>query len=111
MYRYINIAADQAYSKLLPTKQIRNILKSVPECEEDDHHWFRNRSDFPWFRINVATCDAEGNYSVSSFESETANLVELICEDKGDQATQAWFEDMASRISSALNWTIISEIE
>lgn len=110
MYHYIQIGSDARFSQSLKRKRIINTLRSFPELEEDQRHGFKNSGDTPWLRINFAMCDTDGNYpGKPSTDSEKANMVELICLDRGDQKSMSFYNNVANRIAEALNWTIVED--
>ena len=109
MYRYIQIGSDDSFSHSLPRERLVNVMKSLPECVVDTRHSFKNAEGLPWFRINIGICDAEGNYAANPAEiSESMNMVELICAERGDQKTREFFDQFAGRISNALGWNAFS---
>ena len=58
----------------------------------------------------MARCDTDGNNpGIRSQDDQSANMVELICEDKGDQTTAALCTGLAGRIAQALGWQIVSD--
>ena len=110
MYRYIQIASDSVFSTQQPVRQIMGAIAACSECIPDHHHAFKNSAGLPWFRINVARCDTDGNYSAARLQDDqSASMVELICEDKGDQTTAALCTGLAGRIAQALGWQIVSD--
>ena len=109
MYRYIQIANDPAFSKHLPATQIAGAIAARSECIPDRHHAFKNSAGLPWFRINVTRCDSEGNYpGARTQDDKVANMVELICEDKGEQSARAFYDELAQAISADLEWKVIN---
>lgn len=110
MYQYINIASDPEYSKLLSVNHITNMLKVFPDCVADDRHWFKNRADLPWFRINVRRCDKFGNYPAGlPQDGDMANMVEIIALDKGDDEARLISRSLASHIAIALDWIVLPD--
>lgn len=108
MYRYIQIGSDSRFSETLPRERLANLLKALPECILDTRHSFKNAEGLPWFRINIGVCDADGNYAcMPDQEMELANMVELICEDKGDDFSEGNFNNLAQRIARGLGWRIV----
>ncbi len=109
MYRYIQIASDSIFSTQQPIRQIVGVIAACSECIPDHHHAFKNSAGQPWFRINVARCDTDGNYPAACLQDDqSASMVE-ICEDKGDQTTADLCTGLARRIALALGWQIVSD--
>lgn len=110
MYRYIQIASDSTFSTYLPATEIAGAIAACSECIPDNDHAFKNSASLPWFRINAARCDTDGNYPGARLQDDqTANMVELICEAKGDQKSADICTGLAERIALALGWQIISD--
>jgi len=110
MYRYIQISSDSNFSTHQPVRQIVGAIAACSECTPDNDLAFKNSAGQPWFRINVARCDTDGNYPAArSQDDQSANIVELICEDKGDQTTADLCTGLAGRIAQALAWQIVSD--
>lgn len=110
MYRYIQIGTDDAYSQSLSVSRITAVLRAMIEIEEDNLHGFKNNDGSPWFRINIANCDADGNYPAGlRQDNDIANMVEIIAMDKGDEERESDYTEFARRIAVALNWQIISD--
>lgn len=108
MYRYIQIGSDENFSQTCPAIRVLNQIKAIPDCIEDDHHGFKNAAGTPWFRINIARCDEYGNYVTGpSHEEDFANMVELICEDKGGVQSQEYYTQFAQHIAARIGWAII----
>lgn len=102
MYRYIQIASDSTFSTHLPINQIAGAIAAFSECIPDHPHAFKNSAGRPWFRIYVARYDADGNYPGTHLQDDqTANMVELICEAKGDQKSADICTGLAERITLA----------
>lgn len=109
MYRYIQIGSDARFSQSLGRERIINTLRSFSEIEEDKRHCFKNSGGTPWLRINISICDPDGNYpGMSAPDSEQANMVELICLDKGDEKTWCYYQEFANAIATRINWRIIT---
>lgn len=114
MYRYIQIGSDEGFSQTLPEARIINEIKVIPSCVTDERHGFKNTPDIPWFRLNIAQCDAQGNYVTNRLpdnDDNTANMVELICEDKGNDVSRAFYKSLAGIIAESLGWVVIHEID
>lgn len=110
MYQYINISSDPEYSKLLAVNYITHVFKTFPACIADDRHWFKNRADLPWFRINLRRCDRSGNYPAGlPQDGDMANMVEIIGADKGDDETRLFFRSLADQIATALEWIVLPD--
>jgi len=107
MYHYIQIGHDNGFSQSLSRLRIENTLRTLPELMPDMHHGFKNADNMPWLRINIGTCDANGNYSNASL-ADKANMVELICLDRGDPSARNLYQNLVARIASLLSWTIVS---
>ena len=110
MYRYIQIGSDAGYSQSLPRERIENRLRAYSEVAVDSLHGFRNGDTAPWFRINTGTCDANGNYPAGNAQiGSMANMIELICANKGDAASLKFYQDLAGRIADDLGWVIVED--
>lgn len=108
MYRYIQIGSDTAFRSHLPVGQIDSVLKACPACTRDKLHAFQNREGEPWFRINVGTCDASGNYPAGlPQDGDMANMIELICAAPGNVSHDQYFTALAQSIAAQLGWCII----
>lgn len=110
LYRYIQIGSDTGYSQSVPREQIEIRLRAIPDVSVDHLHGFRNSDTAPWFRINTGTCDANGNYPAGNAQTKsTANMVELICANRGDAASLKFYRDLADRIVDAVGWIIVED--
>ncbi|MEZ5986141.1 MAG: hypothetical protein R3B94_09335 [Hyphomonas sp.] len=112
MYRYIQIGSDAAYSQSLPRERIGNSLRAFSEVMADRLHGFKNSDTTPWFRINIGSCDANGNYPAGRAQNGAmANMIELIYGNAGDAASLKFYQDLADRIAEAVGWNIVEDSE
>lgn len=110
MYQYINIASDTEYTGLLSVNHITSVVKAFPDCIEDDRHWFKNRADRPWFRINLRRCDRFGNYPAGlPQDGDMANMVEITAQDTGDDEARRISRSLAKQIAIALDWSVLPD--
>jgi hypothetical protein len=98
---YLTIRSDEAYSQHADTSDVIRLLASMHELRQTGPADFEAAPAMPWVSVVIAMADANGNYAVGSTLPPSINVVELICSDFDDAS---WYESIARRIATALNW-------
>ena len=110
MYLYINIRGDSKYSVKAPVSLISSVLNSRIELSQGDNegNTYVNSSKFSWLLVSIINCDSRGCYPANlSQDSKTANLVEFICRDNGDDKSKMQYMELAKCIAEELKWEAV----
>jgi hypothetical protein len=105
---YLTIRADALYSRFVAAEPLVGFLAALPELRQTGPTAFESAAGFPWVSLTLAKCGPDGNYASDGRPLPRVNVLELACSDSGDAG---WYESLAGRIASFLEWEAVEEHE
>lgn len=102
---YLTIRSDSRYSQNTAFEPLVKYLLTLPELQQTRPTSFQNVDGEPRVGLIFAMADEKGHYANQGELPATINVVELVCWD-GDED---WYESLAYRIASHLNWEATEE--
>jgi hypothetical protein len=102
---YLTIRSDGRYSQSTAFEPLVEHLLTFPELRRTGRTDFQNVEGEPQVHFIFAMADEKGNYANHGELPVSINVVELVCWG-GDEA---WYESLAYRIASHLDWEAVEE--
>jgi hypothetical protein len=104
---YLTIRGDSHYSVTTDTQLLVKYLCSFPELITTGQMEFRNAGGSPWVSFVLASATESGSYAVTGEFHTRINVVDMAC--SYHDCNEAWYESIAARIASFLEWEAIEE--
>lgn len=111
MYLYITLRSDPQYSISEYVELIKIVLEHQKELKPVGDRAYANSSAANrWIKVGIINCDAQGNYPAGlAQDGATANLVEFIFADDGDDQMAEQNIALATKVAAALNWQAVND--
>jgi len=106
---YITLRADAQYTGFVAAEDLCGFLAAQPELQQMGPQEFVNANACPPLRVVMASCQADGGYSIAPKQVfAQVNVVELLCT---YSAPPEWYEALATRIAVFLGWQAFEDSE
>jgi hypothetical protein len=105
---YITIRSDNTYSQFIEIAEISAYLTHTLGLGQTSPLSFFTKPEMLPCQVIIAKCNSSGNYNNNDLTILHINVIELICPYTDNEL---WYDLLASKIASFLNWKAFEDME